>query len=409
MSALSIALAASAAVPALGTSGSPIVTNAGGIQFQNIILEDATVQRPDVSDFKFALPILVIAFLLHLAIEWWKFHNGAAPDWKTPILRTIIFSVLLLFYYQISGQLVRAVSALGGSADGTATTLLETREGFLAKQAERFEEYTKRYEGAERAAAPPPSDDDTVIGSLTGSVKNLAAIDFDRLARGAFGVFMHGLTWATFTFAAGVAWFIKVLQKVTLSTILSIGPVMIALAALPGVTSRFLSSWFMALLEVSSWGIVVRIITRLLMSSSESTMGDALENDAFGEYVVINIIYAGSFLAVPFIVSAIFRGAVAQVLTPAAAVGAVAGAGTAALGALIPSRGRGRSGSQGGGGEGKEGGSQKSSGGGGSASSERAGDDAAATSAAKARRRHFGRLGAQRRRDHETPPRSDDS
>jgi hypothetical protein len=118
--------------------------------------------------------------------------------------------------------------------------------------------------------------------------------------------------------------------------LLEVGPLMIAFAALPGLTSKYLSAWVMALIEVTAWGPVSAIILGMMARVNEKSAGLAIMEDAnYAEHIVLNFVYAGLLIAVPSITHMILSGSAASVGSTgmAAAMGALAGAGKKATSA----------------------------------------------------------------------------
>ena len=131
-------------------------------------------------------------------------------------------------------------------------------------------------------------------------------------------------------FAAFAVFAIKTLSGAITNILLEVGPLMIAFAALPGLTTRYLAAWCMALIEVTAWGPIAGIILSLLARVNAKSAGVAILEDAnYAEHIVLNFVYAGLFLAVPAITHMILSGTASSVGSTgmAAAMGGLAAAG----------------------------------------------------------------------------------
>lgn len=278
--------------------------------------------------YKFAIPILSLAFLMMLAEQFLSMRAGQKPDWGRPFIRTFAFILLLTAYGPFSQGVIGAVHLAGdvpgftsvapGSGDGSVGA------GVLATRAKEFQTLRDRIEGetldeinSKRSDSILPSKED--ISLFAESVMTSIIDDL-----------LYVATWFTFTFAAFAVFAVKTLSGAVTNILLEVGPLMIAFAALPGLTSRYLTAWCMALIEVTAWGPIAGIILSLLARVNAKSAGVAILEDAnYAEHIVLNFVYAGLFLAVPSITHMILSGAAASVGNTgmAAAVGGIAAAG----------------------------------------------------------------------------------
>jgi hypothetical protein len=354
--------------------------------------------------YRFAIPIVSLAFLMMLAEQFLSMRQGSKADWGKPFIRTTGFILLLILYQPFSQGVIAAVKMFG-SIDNVASEIATgndagSREGVLASRAKEFaklrdrlnnEAYMNRAnEGAANSGFLPSKED------LSSWVEKsiLSLVD----------TALYAITWFTFTFAAFAIFALKMLSTVMTKILLEVGPAMIAFAAIPGLTSRYLSAWVMALIEVTTWGVVAKIILGLLIKVSAKSAGVAVLEDAdYAEHIILNFVYAGMFLAVPYITHTILSGSASAVGSTgmAAAVGTMAGAARGAKSAAGAAAGGAR-GAVRGDGEGSSGGAGGDRGGdaGGNTSSG-SGDSSSANSQQNARDFHAkrGAIEKQRRGD----------
>lgn len=224
--------------------------------------------------------VLVIAFLVALLLEWRKALRGERPDWSGPILRLICFTALLAFYAGISKHLIALVSSFG-SLQGIEVA--DQGKSIFAARAEAFSNATARL-----------AEEDLTFAQM-------AAASFVESL-------LHVLTWSSYTFAAAIVQCLKVVQKVMLSTLLTFGPIMIGFASIPGLTSRYLAAWFLAVIEVTAWGLTGNIFLKMMNEGFRGTSIDPDLTPNLAEHVVFNIVYALSFTLIPVVTATILRG-----------------------------------------------------------------------------------------------------
>ncbi len=278
--------------------------------------------------YKFAIPILSLAFLMMLAEQFLSMRAGQKPDWGRPFLRTFAFILLLTAYGPFTQGVIAAVHLAGdvpgftsvapGSGDGSVGA------GVLATRATEFQKLRDRIE-SETLDEINSKDSDSILPS-----KEDIALFAESVMTSVIDDLLYVVTWFTFTFAAFAVFAVKTLSGAVTSILLEVGPLMIAFAAVPGLTSRYLTAWCMALIEVTAWGPIAGIILSLLARVNAKSAGVAILEDAnYAEHIVLNFVYAGLFLAVPSITHMIFSGAATAVGNTgmAAAVGGLASAG----------------------------------------------------------------------------------
>jgi len=274
----------------------------------------------------FAVTILTFSTMVGIGEQFMNLRAGHKADWAKPFIRTVIFSVLLGLYSQFAGAIIGAVH-MAGSIDNAFTTLTGEGEGsttgVLAVRVKEFQKVREKIAAEMKDAGTtgsdriiPTSED---IALLAESVMTTLIDDL-----------LYAATWFTFTFAAFAVFAIKTLSGAVTNILLEVGPLMIAFAALPGLTSRYLTAWVMALIEVTAWGPVAGIILGLLQRVNTKSAGLAIMEDAnYAEHIVLNFVYAGLFLAVPAITHMILSGSASAVGSTgmAAAMGGMAAAG----------------------------------------------------------------------------------
>lgn len=251
-----------------------------------------------------AVTILTVSFLVSVILEWKKQLRGERPDWSGPVTRLLLFGVLLGFYALVARSLVELVASLG---DLQSIDPASAKTTVFAARAEAFSE----------------------------SMGDDAEFAWSNLQMGA-AAFVNSLldvvTYLTFTLAAACVFILKVIQKVMLSVLLTLGPLMIAFGSIPGLTSQFLTAWILGVIEVVAWGITAKIFLAMLIASESATTINPNVTQNLAEHIVFNVVYGTSFLIIPVATAAILRGGAASVGQSAfgsaksAALGAVAGA-----------------------------------------------------------------------------------
>lgn len=318
-----------------------------------------------------AATILTVSFLASVIIEWRKQLRGERPDWSGPVTRLIVFGLLLGFYSLVARSMIELVSSLGDLQSIDPAT---AKKSVFAARAEAFSQSL---------------GDDAEF-----SLSNL------ELSAAAFvNSLLDVATYLTFTLAAACVFILKVIQKVMLNVLLTLGPIMIAFASIPGLTSSYLAAWLLGLIEVTAWGITAKIFLSMLIASEKATTVNPNVTQNLAEHIVFNLVYAVSFLVIPVATATILRGGaagIAQTALGSAKRTALAGAaavsgGASALGnkagaALTPQSGR------------DDHASRQTS----SADATRAGDEPTSTrDAAHDRRDAFARDGAIRKHERE--------
>jgi hypothetical protein len=154
-----------------------------------------------------AVTILTVSFLTSILLEWRKQLRGERPDWAGPITRLVVFGLLLGFYSLVARSLIEIVSSLG---DLQSIDPASAKKSVFAARAEAF----------------------------SSSLGDDASFSLSNLEVGA-AAFINSLldvvTYVTFTLAAACVFILKVIQKVMLNVLLTLGPVMIAYASIPGL------------------------------------------------------------------------------------------------------------------------------------------------------------------------------
>lgn len=245
-----------------------------------------------------ATTILTVSFLASVILEWKKQLRGERPDWAGPITRLIVFGVLLGFYSLVARSTIELVSSLGDlqSIDPASAT-----KSVFAARAEAFSQ--------------------SLGDDATFSLSNL-----ELSAAALINSLLDVATYLTFTLAAACVFILKVIQKVMLNVLLTLGPIMIAFASIPGLTQSYLAAWVLGLIEVTAWGITARIFLSMLVASERATTINPNVTQNLAEHIVFNLVYAVSFLVIPVATATILRGGAAGL-----AQGAVGSAKRAAL------------------------------------------------------------------------------
>lgn len=227
-----------------------------------------------------AVTILTVSFLASTLLEWRKLLSGHAADWTGPVMRLCGYGVLLAFYSLFARSLVETVASLG---DLQSVDSMGAQQTVFAKRAETF---------AEGMAI-------TAQQSTSGF-----GLSLHLLMNGALEV----TTYLTFTFAAACVFILKVIQKVMLGVLLTVGPLMIAFSSIPGMLSQLLSSWVMGVVEVSAWGITAKLFLSMLVASEKATTLNPNVTQNLAEHVVFNLTYGAAFLIIPVATATILRG-----------------------------------------------------------------------------------------------------
>ena len=226
--------------------------------------------------YPFAIPILSLAFLMMLGEQFLQVRAGTKADWGRPFVRTAGFIVLLLAYTPFSQGVIAAVKMFGSidnaasevaSGDGSSST-----QGVLAKRATEFAKLRERLDTEAYDARANEGSGNTSFLPSGDDVKIFVEQSILSLVDTA----LYTMTWFTFTFAAFAIFALKILSASVTKILLEVGPAMIAFAAIPGLTSRYLSAWAMALIEVSAWGLIAKIIIGLLINVNSSSAGLAV-------------------------------------------------------------------------------------------------------------------------------------
>ena len=255
-----------------------------------------------------AVTILTVSFLASVILEWRKQLRGERPDWASPITRLIVFGLLLGFYSLVARSLIEVVSSLGDLQSVDPAT---AKKSVFAARAEAFSE----------------SLGDDASFSLSNLELSAAAL---------INSLLDTATYLTFTLAAACVFILKVIQKVMLNVLLTLGPIMIAFASIPGLTQSYLAAWLLGLIEVTAWGITAKIFLAMLVTSERTTTVNPNITQNLAEHMVFNLVYATSFLVIPVATATILRGGAAHLAQGAmssakrAATATTAGASSAA-------------------------------------------------------------------------------
>lgn len=252
-----------------------------------------------------AATILTVSLLGQVVIEWRKMLSGHAPDWGAPILRCVAFALVLSAYGFCARSIIETVASLG---DLQSIDPADMKKTVFAARAEAFSQSL--------------SDE---AGFSLSNLELSAASFVNSL--------LDVVTYVTFTLAAACVFILKVIQKVMLSSLLALGPIMIAVSSIPGVTRSFMSSWAMGLIEVTAWGVVAKIFLAMLVSSERSTTINPNVTQNLAEHICFNVVYGTSFLVIPLATSSILRGggAAGLALGAMSSVRSAASGGTASL------------------------------------------------------------------------------
>jgi hypothetical protein len=281
-----------------------------------------------------AVAVISLGFFLQIGEQFLAIRQGQKADWARPFARTAVFFALILFYSPVSTGLITVVKTFG-SIDNVAGELATNgTQGVLAARAAEFAKIEESYkqQRSEAAAVDAAARQDTAVGRLMNDLGLPAGVDatmwMDHLFTEIMDKLLWVLTWASFTFAAFAIFALKLISQATTLILLEVGPVMIAFASLPGLTSRYLSAWVMAVVEVTTWGVVTKIILGLLQANEAATRGAAIfEKSNYGELIILNFVYAGMFLMVPSLTHMIFSGAASS--AGSSGIAAAMGAATA--------------------------------------------------------------------------------
>ncbi|MBI1948553.1 MAG: hypothetical protein HYS27_22895 [Deltaproteobacteria bacterium] len=282
----------------------------------------------------------------------------------------LVFGVLLGFYSLVARSMIELVSSLG---DLQSIDPASAKKSVFAARAEAFSE--------------------SLGDDASFSLSNL------ELSATAFvNSLLDVVTYLTFTLAAACVFILKVIQKVMLNVLLTLGPIMIAFASIPGLTSSYLAAWLLGLIEVTAWGITAKIFLAMLIASERATTVNPNVTQNLAEHIVFNLVYGMSFLVIPVATATILRGGAAGIAQNAmgsakraatagasAATGGAAGIGKKAGAALAP-----------GGGDREERATNPTS-----PSTDRAGDQQPSGDAGQDRRDAFARDGAIRKQERE--------
>lgn len=340
----------------------------------------ATDNGIGASTYRLAFALVALAFLYSLLLEILKMTRGEKADLAKPVYTLIFFIALLGFYRVVVHNIIELISSLGSLRN------VDTGSALAGRAA--------AWQNAYRL--------DT---SGMGAIQEAIALGQHQLEETIY----TALTTLSYVGTSAVLWTLKIIQKVMTEVLIAFGPFIIALSAFPGPTRRLLQGWFMALIEVTAWGLTARILASHLnagWASGRTLMDQNINggNQNPFEHIVYNLLYAFAFLMIPVITAVIVRGMSASGLGQQAMGGFAAAAGTAvgavsgAAGAVAAKGAAGigsiKAGVGGAGASSSESGS--ASGGGAASSGARAGD------AGAARRAHFARDGAIRKQERES-------
>ena len=98
-----------------------------------------------------------------------------------------------------------------------------------------------------------------------------------------------------------------------LNVLLTLGPIMIAFASIPGLTQGYLAAWLLGLIEVTAWGITAKIFLSMLIASEKVTTVNPNLTQNLAEHIVFNLVYSVSFLVIPVATATILRGGAAGI------------------------------------------------------------------------------------------------
>ena len=277
------------------------------------------------------LGIVFAGFMLHIAVEFWKFEPRL--NFKPHLIRWFVFSLLLLGYAPFAQTISGFVMSFGAVEPSKAVQGREVTKSFLAEQKFKFDEaqaqIQRDIDEANRLKKPQaPQNDGNIVERVAAASTAVGNELASNIVDGLDGVLstllfqlMRLVTEASFMFAAIALTFLKLLQGAMMKVLFSVGPIMIAFSSWPGVTSRYLSAWLAALIETSAWGLVAKAFIAFMVSNTATSGGDVADPNFF-TYMGLNVLYAASLLSVPAITSSILRGSAGGGVTAAGMWGA---------------------------------------------------------------------------------------
>ena len=276
-----------------------------GIQLADATAK-ATAEGPSVTIYSLSMLIVTIAFIYGVLLEQQNGMAGDRADYMKPIKSLILFIVLLTFYGTIATKLIALVKVFGSleGAGQSGSIFVHRAKVFWQSMAS-----PQVVEGMDMV-------DNDVFAYLT--------VLFNQIYTVAAGI--------TFVFTAAVIWALKIVQHVMTNVLISMGPFVIALSAFPGPTRKLLAGWFMAIIEVTAWGVVAAVLNRH-MNSGWGKIDIEMANNTVAnpfEHMIYNLLYAFAYAMIPVITSVVVRGSSAAGLGPS--THAVKGAAMAAGG-----------------------------------------------------------------------------
>lgn len=315
-----------------------------------------------------AVTILTVSFLASVILEWRKQLRGERPDWASPITRLIVFGLLLGFYSLVARSMIELVSSLG---DLQSIDPASAKKSVFAARAEAF-------------------------SASLGDDASFSLSNLELSAAAFINSLLDTATYLTFTLAAACVFILKVIQKVMLNVLLTLGPIMIAFASIPGLTQSYLAAWLLGLVEVTAWGITAKIFLSMLVAGERATTVNPNITQNLAEHIVFNLVYATSFLVIPVATATILRGGAAHLaqgaMSSAKRAATAGGAGASAAASVVAGKVDTAM-------KGRDGGEKESTQAG--TSAERAGDREPAGDRAQNRRDAFVRDGAIRKQERE--------
>jgi hypothetical protein len=117
------------------------------------------------------------------------------------------------------------------------------------------------------------------------------------------------LAGASYAFTSAIVLTLKIVQRVMLTVLRVMGPLMIGLSSLPGPMSGLAAGWCLTILEVGSWGLVGNIFLSMMNDGwSHHAASGGVSSGRLFEDIAFNIVYAFSFLLIPVMSTMIMRG-----------------------------------------------------------------------------------------------------
>ncbi len=299
--------------------------------------------------------LLSLGLLIGLLQEAKRYVLGGNPDYLSPILRFTAFVAILGSYGAFYGNIVGVVSGFGSldsSSDQVVERIKSRWRGYQEKENERetLDEAVEKGDGV--------LDTFNRVGEVLGKLT----------AETIYKALLSVSTYFSFIATFAIVNILKYIQQFMLAIAFAWGPVCIGFAALHPFFNSLTLSWFWTTVEVTAWGVTMKMLLGDLVKMDKELSARALDawqgtrlamdrdlSLAYGDHMIINGCYILMLLGVPVITSMFIRSAaaassssstVARGRAAASAVksavksggGKIAAAG-AVIGAVMPSSG----------------------------------------------------------------------